>query len=149
MAQEPRSERELRKSLKPDQRFARTVRLTNRTEFDAVFKQRNRSFRRSPVRILVKPNRMRTARLGLVIAKRVIAKAHDRNRIKRVLRDSFRRRRSELPHWDLVVQLTHAAQAAQVRAAFEKLLDKMIQDTEATAADTHAADPDRSNPAPR
>ncbi len=91
---------------------------------------------------------MRTARLGLVIAKRVIAKAHDRNRIKRALRERFRQRRKELPQWDLVVQLTNAASAAQVRAAFEKLLDKMIQEAEATAANTDAADPHRPNQTP-
>lgn len=31
------------------------------------------------------------ARLGLVIAKKKIAKAHERNRVKRIIRESFRR----------------------------------------------------------
>ncbi len=90
-----------------------------------MFKARAKTFRRPPVRILGKPNRMRTARLGLVIAKRVIPKAHDRNRIKRLLRDSFRRRRSALPAWDLVVQLSNRADPEDIRSAFDQLLDKL------------------------
>jgi ribonuclease P protein component len=108
-----------------DQSFPRTARLTCSAEFNAVFKARAKTFRRPPVRILGKPNRMRTARLGLVIAKRVIPKAHDRNRIKRLLRDSFRRRRSALPAWDLVVQLSNRADPEDIRSAFDQLLDKL------------------------
>lgn len=65
---------------------------------------------------------MPSARLGLVIAKRVVPKAHDRNRIKRIIRDVFRHQRGQLPHWDLVVQLTGPGNARQVRAAMDQLM---------------------------
>lgn len=43
------------------------------------------------------------ARLGLAISKRVSKRAVDRNRIKRLIRESFRRIRSQLPPLDLMV----------------------------------------------
>lgn len=68
---------------------------------------------------------MPSARLGLVIAKRLIPKAHDRNRIKRVIREVFRCERAKLPHWDLVVQLTGPASAKEVRAAMDQLMQEI------------------------
>ena len=44
-----------------------------------------------------------SARLGLAIAKRCAPRAVDRNRIKRVIRESFRHARSSLQPMDLVV----------------------------------------------
>lgn len=43
------------------------------------------------------------ARLGLAISKRVSKRAVDRNRIKRLVRESFRRARPQLPSVDLMV----------------------------------------------
>lgn len=45
------------------------------------------------------------ARLGLVVGKKLLKRAFDRNTVKRVVRDQFRRCRAELPAVDLVVRL--------------------------------------------
>jgi ribonuclease P protein component len=45
------------------------------------------------------------ARLGLVIAKRHLRRAVDRNLVKRLVREAFRTRHSELPSRDLIVRL--------------------------------------------
>ncbi|WP_432785858.1 Ribonuclease P protein component [Oligella sp. MSHR50489EDL] len=45
------------------------------------------------------------ARLGLIIAKRHAQKAASRNAIKRVIRESFRVRRHQLPPGDYIVRL--------------------------------------------
>lgn len=50
------------------------------------------------------------ARLGLAISKRVSKRAVERNRIKRLVRESFRRIRGQLPSVDLLVTARdHAA----------------------------------------
>lgn len=54
------------------------------------------------------PNQVGHARLGLVIGKRQLPRAVDRNRVKRCARAGFRRIFSELPACDFVVRLLAA-----------------------------------------
>lgn len=56
-----------------------------------------------------RPNGLDHARLGLAISKRVSKRAVERNRIKRLVRESFRRVRLGLPPIDLVVMAREAA----------------------------------------
>lgn len=56
-----------------------------------------------------RPNELGHARLGLAISKRVSKRAVERNRIKRLLRESFRRVRRQLPSIDLVVMAREQA----------------------------------------
>lgn len=56
-----------------------------------------------------RPNGLDHARLGLAISKRVSKRAVERNRIKRLLRESFRHVRMQLPPVDLVVMAREAA----------------------------------------
>lgn len=65
---------------------------------------------------------MPTARLGLVVGKRALSRSHERNRAKRVLRETFRRCREALPAMDIVVQVTGDASNEAYRASFEALL---------------------------
>ena len=46
-----------------------------------------------------------TARLGLVIAKKLLKRSVDRNRVKRIVREQFRQCRASLPPYDLIVRL--------------------------------------------
>ena len=45
------------------------------------------------------------ARLGLVVGKKQLKRAIDRNRVKRIIREQFRLARASLPAVDLVVRL--------------------------------------------
>ena len=45
------------------------------------------------------------ARLGLVIAKRLLRRSVDRNLLRRLIREAFRKQHSELPSCDLIVRL--------------------------------------------
>lgn len=52
-----------------------------------------------------RPNEVQTARLGVVVAKRLAKRAAVRNLVKRIVREQFRKRRVDLPTLDLVVRL--------------------------------------------
>lgn len=68
---------------------------------------------------------MHTARLGLVVGKRALPRAHERNRAKRVLRETFRRRRASLPAMDIVIQVTGDASNEAYRVSLEALLEQL------------------------
>ena len=55
--------------------------------------------------VMVRPNQVGHPRLGMIVAKRLLARAVDRNRVKRCVRESFRQVMAELPACDFVVRL--------------------------------------------
>lgn len=80
----------------------RDLRLRRPADFRRVLGQRQ-GLQEGPLRIAYRPNGLGHPRLGLALAKRLLPRAVDRNRIKRLVRESFRQRRSRLPALDLVV----------------------------------------------
>ena len=79
----------------------------------------------------VHPDPESGARLGMVISKRLAPLSVSRNTIKRVIRESFRQRRHELPPRDLVFRLhTRVGPCSlrelkvKVRSDIESLLDR-------------------------
>lgn len=69
--------------------FSKERRLRTKTEIDFVFskakKLENQSFL-----LLYRSNNLQNARIGIIIAKKNVPKAHDRNRLKRIIRETFR-----------------------------------------------------------
>ena len=59
---------------------------------------------RGPLCLVARPNTLGVARLGLVVGKRMIKRAVDRNHAKRVIRESFRLS-SGLAAMDIVVRV--------------------------------------------
>ncbi|MDP2057663.1 MAG: ribonuclease P protein component [Thiobacillus sp.] len=78
--------------------------MVNKADFDQVFADNQRA-RTDYVMVMARPNQMGYPRLGMVIAKRLLARAVDRNRVKRCVRESFRQVLPELPACDFVVRL--------------------------------------------
>jgi ribonuclease P protein component len=56
--------------------------------------------------VMVKANTLGTPRLGLIVPKRILRRAIDRNRAKRVLRDWFRRHKGQIGSRDLLIRVT-------------------------------------------
>ncbi|MEW5966209.1 MAG: ribonuclease P protein component [Pseudomonadota bacterium] len=82
----------------------RDARLTCKADFDRVFADNQRA-RTDTLLVMARPNAAGFARLGMVIPKRLLVRAVDRNRVKRCVRESFRQVRAELPACDFVVRL--------------------------------------------
>lgn len=53
--------------------------------------------------ILCRSNQKKHARIGIIVGKRVANSAVVRNRIKRIVRNSFRLNQKRLAGWDIVV----------------------------------------------
>ncbi|OOS00918.1 ribonuclease P protein component [Haemophilus paracuniculus] len=83
------------------QTFSRELRLLVPVQFKAVFEN---PFRASTpeLTLLARANQLEHPRLGLTVAKKHLKRAHDRNRIKRIVRESFRLKQHELPNFDFV-----------------------------------------------
>lgn len=111
--------------MKPDERFPRQVRLNHSREFDRVFRTASVRARHGALLLRAVPNRMHTARLGLVVGKRALPRAHERNRARRVLRETFRRHRAGLPPMDIVVQVTGSDTNEGYRASMLALFSRL------------------------
>jgi ribonuclease P protein component len=73
-------------------------------------------------------NGLTWARLGMSIAARNLRRAVDRNRVRRLIRESFRVHQQDLPPFDIVIGArvaTKAADASALRAALDKLWHKI------------------------
>jgi ribonuclease P protein component len=85
-----------------DTSLPRQTRLRRRRDFRHVFAQPSKSGD-SYFTVLARRNGRQPARLGLAISIKCAVRAVDRNRIKRVVRESFRRHRYSLHGVDVVV----------------------------------------------
>lgn len=70
------------------------------------------------------PNDLDHPRLGLIVPKRILARAVDRNRIKRILREAFRLMQADLGNLDVVIRLrtADASGTFRYRVECERLL---------------------------
>jgi len=69
-------------------------------------------------------------RLGLTIAKRLMPRAVDRNRVKRLIRESFRQHQSRLPSRDYVVfarQDMRPHPSKHIRSSLDELMQAIIE----------------------
>lgn len=83
--------------------FDKSKRLLNAHDYKAVFDKAQWKISSKEFLCLAIPNSFDSPRLGLVIAKKNVKLAVQRNRIKRVIRDNFRLHLNDIPNADLVI----------------------------------------------
>ena len=98
--------------------FDKTRRLLKKSDYDSVFNQAKKCVN-SDFIVLYRDNSVGQARLGLALSKKVIAKAHDRNRIKRIIREAFRTR--QLPPVDVIFLARQGVSKASNSLIYAKL----------------------------
>ena len=108
-----------------DQRFRSTYRLHKTDEFSSVFAFR-RTLRGRFFNLHYRPGSVDTARLGVVVAKKLVRHATTRNMIKRIVRELFRRERGILPAYDLIVRL-HAPVSTATRAELNQDVRHLLE----------------------
>ncbi|KGQ26917.1 ribonuclease P [Gallibacterium anatis] len=95
------------------------------SQFSFVFQQ---PFRASlpEISIIARPNTLQHPRLGLTVAKKYVKRANQRNRIKRICRESFRLQQHLLPDYDFII-IARKGIGDIDNALLFKMLDKLWQ----------------------
>lgn len=101
-------------------KFSRQYRLLNGADFDYVFEDCRRSSD-ALFTVLYRNNGLGYPRLGLAIAKKRIRHATQRNRLKRLVRESFRRAITDIPSADIIVLARDRASVADNFEIFASL----------------------------
>lgn len=83
--------------------FTKSARLLSGPQFQRIFNKATYKISHRHLLILASDNDVGWARLGLVIAKKHIRNATQRNRIKRHIRETFRLLQHKMPHVDAIV----------------------------------------------
>ena len=121
--------------LLPSTGFSPDRRLHKPAEFGRVFAEPARSSDRF-FTVLARPSGRTAARLGLTVSRRVAKRAVDRNKLKRVARESFRQQLA-LPPWDFVVLARAGADRGErqvLRASLDRHFEQLTKAAAAAAA---------------
>jgi len=98
-------------------------RLLNARDFQAVFDSPLYKVAQPPFLMLIRPNSAECPRIGLVFARKKVRLAVERNRLKRLVRESFRLHQHGLPAVDVVFIARQGIDDLD-NAAFLSALDK-------------------------
>lgn len=83
--------------------YPRELRLLNGGDFKRVFDKAIFKISDQNLLILARPSQSDHPRIGFVISKKNVRRAVNRNRVKRIIRESFRLNQQTLPPCDLVI----------------------------------------------
>ncbi|MBL4866026.1 MAG: ribonuclease P protein component [Pseudomonadales bacterium] len=110
--------------------FTREARLLNSKQFQFVFDHVDYKASNKNILLLSSNNDIASSRLGLIISKKKLKRAVDRNRVKRIARESFRFQQDELAGLDILVlsrnELINLSNK-ELRGVFDRLWFNLIQ----------------------
>lgn len=106
--------------------FGKSLRLLDAKAYKSVFDDAKYKISRREILLLARPNDKATPRLGLVIAKKNAKHASQRNRIKRIARESFRLQQDQLQGVDAVVLARRGLDELD-NSALHKVFDRLWQ----------------------
>ncbi len=138
------------------QAFPRRLRLLTAGDYRQVFETAVFKVHGKGLLALAVPNRLGHPRLGLVVSKKSLRRAVDRNRLKRLVRESVRLRQEQLPDVDIVVlarrgvgELDNAVLHRQLHGMWKRLArEARKRDGQPTAAPGTAEAPDATDRRP-
>ncbi|THF62032.1 ribonuclease P protein component [Pseudothauera rhizosphaerae] len=107
-----------------DLSFRDAHRLRKTDEYSSVFAFR-RALKGRWFIVHYRPNGLDSARLGVVVAKKLARRASLRNLLKRIVRENFRKMRAGLPACDLIVRL-HAKADDATRAMLNEDVSRLL-----------------------
>ena len=108
--------------------FSTEVRIRCAADYKSVFDGALFKVHQPHFLFLARPTELHYSRLGIVVAKKKVRRAHERNRIKRLARESFRLHQQQLELLDIVVMpkigiedISNAELHQQLQIAWQKL----------------------------
>lgn len=110
--------------------FARRQRLLTASDFQGVFRQARYKVSSRTLLVLAIENGTARARLGLVVGKKHLKQAVQRNRVKRLIRESFRHHQQSLSGLDIVVLVRgnlSSEDSARIRQSIDTLWHDLIR----------------------
>ena len=114
------------------QAFSKSMRLLNSKDFQTVFDNAPLRTSHQHFLFLARTNQLDRPRLGLVIAKKHIRHAVDRNRMKRLIRETFRAKQQQLAGIDVIVlarkgmnDATNTVLIEQLNGQWERLIRRL------------------------
>ena len=126
-----------------DSSFGKARRLLNAKDYSRVFDGAEARASHKHLLLLARINKQPGHRLGLVIAKKNVRLAVERNRIKRVAREFFRNLPESEPHMDVVLlarrgigQLDNAALFSILEQQWQRLLRQACKNVSGTGQGT-------------
>jgi ribonuclease P protein component len=111
----------------PDYGFATELRLNKAAEYRAVFSTAKYKVSCRYLLIFAIRNDLSHPRVGIIVGKKHVAKAVQRNRIKRVARDFFRLNQSLLGGLDIVILVRNNLSTID-NSKITQQLDRLCQD---------------------
>ncbi|WP_082870378.1 ribonuclease P protein component, partial [Oleiphilus sp. HI0123] len=102
-------------------KFPKSTRLLKSSDYSDVFESVDIRVSSKHYLMLTRNLNNSDSRLGIIVAKKNVKLAVQRNRIKRLLRESFRTKRSSLPNLDIIVLAKKGADLSSSKECTQEL----------------------------